>query len=291
MMSLDEKDYLKYLKEAYYIKTGYKLNLKHPKTFNEKIQWLKIYDNLPVKTKLTDKVLVRDWIKDKIGEEYLKPVLWIGDKFDDIPFDELPESFIVKCNHGCKWHFIVKNKQQYLKNKLFISLTKIQIDGWISQSFFGWSIFETQYKNIVPKIIIEPLLRENINEDCEEIDVYCFNSEPEIINWHYYDIEARNRKAVTFNKNFNSLDLKFLNEDVISEKPINEYIKKTVELSRILAKNFKFVRVDWMIYKDKLYFEEMTFTPYSGFIMFPQNYEKWNKKLGDMLNLKGVKNG
>ena len=290
-MSLNEKDYPKYLKETYYIKTGQKLNLKHPKTFNEKIQWLKIYDNLPIKTQLTDKFLVRDWVKDKIGEEYLKPVLWIGDKFDDIPFSELPETFIIKCNHGCKWHFIVKNKQQYLKNTLFFKVTKRQIDGWISQSFFGWSIFETQYKNIVPKIIIEPLLRVNVNEECEETDVYCFNSEPEIINCHCRDIETGIRKAVTFDKNFNSLDLKFLNEDVNIEKPINEHIKKAVELSRVLAKDFKLVRVDWMIYKDKLYFEEMTFTPYSGFVVFSQNYEKWNKKLGEMLNLKGAKNG
>ena len=103
MMALDKKDYAKYLCEAYLIKTGQKLNLKHPKTLNEKIQWLKIYDNIPIKAQLTDKILVRDWVKDKIGEEYLKPVLWIGDKFEDIPFDTLPDSFIIKANHGCRW--------------------------------------------------------------------------------------------------------------------------------------------------------------------------------------------
>ncbi len=290
MMSLDEKDYPKYLKEAYYIKIGQKLNLKHPKTFNEKIQWLKIYDNLPIKTQLTDKVLVRDWVKDKIGEEYLKPVLWVGDKFDDIPFDELPESFIVKCNHGCKWHFIVKNKSKFLKNLKNDSYYRIisrQLNGWMNQSFFGWSIFETQYKNIVPKIIIEPLLRENINEDIEEIEIYCFNSNPKILNWHNNDLNTEIRKSCSYDEKFNIIDLKFITNYTSVEHPIDENIKKAVELSRVLAKDFKLVRVDWMLFKDKLYFEEMTFTPFSGFFMFP---EKWNKKLGDMLNLKGAKN-
>ena len=80
-----------------------KLNLKHPKTLSEKIQWLKIYDTTPLKAQLTDKVSVRDWIKQKISEKYLKPVLQICDNFDAINWDSLPNSFIIKCNHGCKW--------------------------------------------------------------------------------------------------------------------------------------------------------------------------------------------
>ena len=120
LMSLDEKDYPYYLSQAYLVKTGQKLNLRHPKTLNEKIQWLKIYDNKPIKTTLTDKILVRDWVKEKIGEEYLKPVLWIGDKFDDIPFDIMPDSFIVKCNHGCKWQFTVKNRQDFYLIQMFL---------------------------------------------------------------------------------------------------------------------------------------------------------------------------
>ena len=95
LMSLDEKDYSKYLSQAYFIKTGKKLNLRKPKTINEKIQWLKIYDNLAIKTLLTDKVLVRDWIKEKISDEYLKSVLWVGKSFDSIPFDSLPNFLLL----------------------------------------------------------------------------------------------------------------------------------------------------------------------------------------------------
>lgn len=250
MLSLNEKDYPKYLAIAYFAKTGKKLNLRHPKTLNEKIQWLKLYDNLPIKTQLTDKVLVRDYVKDKIGEEYLKPVLWIGDKFDNIPFDKLPDSFIVKCNHGCKWHFIVKNKQAYLSNNRVFNYSKIRIENWLKQTFFGFSDFETQYKNIKPLIIIEPLLRENINKDCKDFWVWCVNSVP-------YISQAE-----------------------------QELYKKALELSKILAEGFKFVRVDWMVYKDKLYFGEMTFTPLSGFLTEEMLNQNFYKKLSKSLKLK-----
>ncbi len=230
MMSLDKKDYLEYLAIAYNAKTGKKLNLRHPKTLNEKIQWLKIYDNLPIKTTLTDKVLVRDYVKDKIGEQYLKPVLWIGESFDEIPFDELPDSFIIKANHGCKWHYIIKKKNEYLNNKELLKYTRTQLNGYMKQSFFGWSDFETQYLNIKPKLIIEPLMRDDINKNCEEFWVWCINSVPHIIS---------------------------------KEKELRE---EGLQLSEKLSKNFKFVRVDWMVYNKKLYFEEMTFTPLSGFL-------------------------
>ena len=229
MMSLTEKDYPKYLAMAYYAKTGRKLNLRHPKTLNEKIQWLKLYDNLPIKTQLADKVLVRGWIKEKIGEEYLKPVLWIGDKFDNIPFDKLPDSFIIKCNHGCKWHVLIKDKNKFLENKFLVKTAKEKIDNWLLQSFFGWSDFETQYKNIEPKIIIEEFLKGNNGG----ILVWCANSQTFI------------------------------------DSPGEELEKEALSLSKVLAQGFKFVRVDWMIYKQRLYFEEMTFTPVSGF--FPDD--------------------
>ena len=255
MMSLDEKEYPKYLAYAYKVKTGKKLNLKHPKNINEKIQWLKLYDNSEIKSRLTDKVLVRDWVKSKIGEEYLKPALWIGDKFDDIPFETLPDSFIVKANHGCKWHFIVKNKNEYLNNENVFKYTKMIMENWLKQSFFGYSDFETQYKNITPKILIEPLLREDINRAPDpDLCIYCANS-----------------------KNI-------IREGTSPQYHANLY-KKAHELSNILCQGFKFVRIDWMIYKNKLYFGEMTFTPSSGYLISNKELSIY-KILSQNLNLK-----
>ena len=285
LMSLDEKYYPKYLCEAYHIKTLKKLNLRNPKTFNEKIQWLKIYDNLPLKATLTDKVLVRDWVKEKIGEQYLKPVLWIGDKFEDIPFESLPNSFIIKCNHGCKWHVVIKDKQKFCNNEKLFEVIKVQINGWLLQSFFGWSDFETQYKAIIPKIIIEELLfDENFSDSSRKIRNLCFNGQPQYTQVTQMSGKFEPVKIATFDINLNSTDVCFEQQYVPMEFEVDDKVKETYRLSKILSKNFKLVRVDWMVFKEKLYFEEMTFTPYSGFLKLDN---KLQKKLGKLLDLKG----
>ncbi len=286
MLEINEKDYPQYLKKAYYIQTHRKLNLKNPKTLSEKIQWLKIYDNnIPLKTELTDKVLVRNYVKKIIGEQYLKPVLQICNSFDEIDFEKLPNRFIVKCNHGCKWQFVVKDKEAYLKNKYIVLYTKKMIDGWMNQTFFGWSDFETQYKNIVPKIIIEPMLCSENNRQPYEIEILCFNSQPKIFKTYNNETETNS----IYDENYNNIDLKFSyidNQKYAYAKP-NELLSSAVKLSKKLAKDFKLVRIDWFINDDKLYFNEMTFTPYSGYFYFPEKYEKWDYILGKMLNLKG----
>ncbi len=285
MLELNEKDYPQYLKKAYYIQTHKKLNLKHPKTLSEKIQWLKIYDNLPIKTELTDKVLVRNYIKNIIGEEYLKPVLQICDNFEEIDFTRLPNRFIVKCNHGCKWQFVVKDKEDYLSNKFIMSYTKKMINNWLRQTFFGWSDFETQYKSIVPKIIIEPMLCSENHRQPYEIEIFCFNSKPQIFKTYNNETEVNS----VFDKNYNNIDLKFSyieHHKYGAEKP-HQLLETAVNLSKKLAKDFKLVRVDWFIHNNKLYFNEMTFTPNSGYFYFPEEYKKWDKKLGNMINLKG----
>ena len=286
LMSLKEKDYPKYLSIVYFNIMRKKLNLKHPKTLSEKIQWLKIYDATPLKAQLTDKVLVRDWIKEKIGEQYLKPALQVCNNFDEINWDSLPNSFIIKCNHGCKWHAVVKNKNEFLANKKLYDFVKNKINRWLSESFFGYSDFEVQYKYIVDhKIIIEPLLRENLNNPFKDkgMRVFCFNSQPKIIYYFEGDIASNNRIFSAFDENYKPTDLSFGNDGRYVNKEADEIIKKAVDLSKILAKDFKFVAVDWFIFQDKLYFEEMTFTPYSGFFF----NDKSDIKMGMMLNLKG----
>ena len=285
LMQLREREYEKYLKQIYFLRKGKKLNLKKPLGLNEKIQWLKLHDNLQIKTQLTDKVLARDFVKEKIGGEYLKPVLKICDNFYDIDFDKLPEQFVIKCNHGCKWQFIVLSKSELLKEESYFQLIENNINGWMARSFFGWSDFETQYKNIRPKIIIENLLRDKEDTGCE-FCVYCFNSVPKIYETM---LNTKMKTCCIYDENFNISPLRLINGAVYKEIAPDENLKKAVRLSEVLAKDFKFVRVDWYRYKGKLYFEEMTFTPFSGFIPFED--EKFDTDLGNMLNLRGNKNG
>ncbi len=281
LISLDEKEYPKYLAKGFYQQTGEELDLKNPKTFNQKIQWLKLNDTTPLKTTLTDKVLVRNFIKEKIGEEYLKPVLWVGRSFDEIPFDELPNSIIIKCNHGCKWHFRIKDKRIFLNSKQMFDIVKERFDGWMSQTFFPWAGFEMQYKNIIPQIIIEPLMLDNIDEKPNEIEVYCFNGEPKIFQKIKY---LHPPEVSVYDEKYNNIDLKFMSVYKVVNEKAGDNLKLAVMLSNKLCGGFKLVRVDWLLYQNKIYFNEMTFTPFSGNYNFPDN--SWNIKLGNMLDLK-----
>lgn len=231
-------------------KTGEKLNLKKPRNINQYIQYLKIYDDYNKKTDLTDKIKVREYVKNLIGEKYLKPVLWIGERWEDIPFDKLPDSFIIKANHGCKWHIIVKNKDEFVQNKKLLKYCKAQFSGYLKQNFFGFSDFETQYLNIDPKIIIEPLLRQNIDEKTKEYWIWCTDT-------------------IQLTDNFDE-----------------KYKEEAIRLSKILSDKFKFVRVDWMVYNQNLYFGEMTFTPFSGFIPNEMLNQTVFKLLSENLKLK-----
>ncbi len=222
-------------------------------------------------------------MKEKIGEEYLKPVLWTGGSFNEIPFDNLPDAFIIKANHGCKWNFIIKDKNKFLENDTLVEIVRNRFNGWMRQSFFPFAGFEMQYKDIKPQILIEPLLRDNINEKPYEIEVYCFNSRPEIIQRIKY---AKPRTVSVYDKNFNELDIKFKPDYQIVFQPYDNNLKLAVCLSDKLCGGFKLVRIDWMIYNGRIYFNEMTFTPFSGFYEFED--KSLNMKLGSMLNLKDM---
>ena len=276
LIRLNEKEYPKYLKRMFKAMTGKELNLKHPKTFNEKIQWIKLYDSSQLKSDLTDKVKVRNWIKEKIGEKYLKPVLWVGDRFDDIDFSCLPSSFIIKANHGSKWQYKIHNKEEFLKEKVLYNFIKTRFDGWMNQSFFPWAGFEMQYKGIEPKIIIEPILIDDDKDYPIEYEIYCFNGVPKIYQHIAY---TKPPKCSVFDENFKVSDITLNPEYIKETESPAETLREAVELSKELANGFKLVRVDWLLYKGQIYFNEMTFTPFSGFFRMDDNT---NLKLGQM---------
>lgn len=277
IMNLPEKEYPKYLKKIFKYYIGKNLNLRNPKTIYEKIQWLKLYDNLPIKTRLTDKLLVRDWVKERIGEKYLKNILFVCDKFDEIPFEKLPDSFFIKVNHGCKWHCYIKDKEKFINSPLLFEHIKIKFDNWMKQSFFGYSAFETQYKNIVSKIFIEEALCSESDPNPVEFEIYCFDGEPVI---------ARKIRFEDFqSQSFYNSKLEIMSAPV----PVNEqedilFLPEAFQLSKKLADKFKLVRVDWLVYKGRLYFNEMTFTPLSGLYVLQDKY--FEKSLNNHLKIK-----
>ena len=296
---LPESEYPKYLKKVFKYRTGQNVDLTplngencrgggffrhlfhkkcNLKTFNQKIQWLKLYGVTPLMRDCTNKVKVRDYVSEIIGEEYLKPVLQVCNSFEKIDFDKLPDSFVIKCNHGSKWQYIVNDKDELISNKRLFDIVKRNMSGWLEQEFWCWNGFEMQYKGIEPKIIVEPLLKDDVNSFSQEINVFCFNGKPK------YIVKMYNPKQVsTYDENLDITEDVFSTDEKNLPVKADEIIKQTYVLSKRLSEEFKFVRVDWIIYRDKLYFCELTFTPFSGFRKFKK--DEYDFKFGSWIDI------
>ncbi|MDD7150703.1 MAG: ATP-grasp fold amidoligase family protein [Bacilli bacterium] len=266
-----------YLKIYFKCKMGYKLNLKNPQTFNEKLQWLKLYDRNPEYTKMVDKYEVREYIKEKIGEEYLIPLIGVYDKFDDIDFDELPNQFVIKCNHDSGGLVICKDK-----GKLNIEETRKKINKSLKRNYY-YSGREWPYKNVKPRIIIEKYMEDSNKSDLIDYKLFCFNGIPKIVLVCSERFSSSNMCETWFDMNWKLIDMTESGHRVDSTISKPKQLKKMVELSKKLSKNIPFIRVDWYEIGDKLYFGELTFYPASGFEKFEP--KEWNKKIGDMLSI------
>lgn len=274
LIRLSDKKFIEY---RFLSEMGYKLNLKNPKTFNEKLQWLKLYDRNPEYTKMVDKYEVREYIKEKIGEEYLIPLIGVYDKFDDIDFDELPNQFVIKCNHDSGGLVICKDK-----NKLNISRARKKINKSLKRNYY-YSGREWPYKNVKPRIIIEKYMEDSNKSDLIDYKLFCFNGIPKIVLVCSERFSSSNMCETWFDMDWKLIDMTESGHRVDSTISKPKQLKKMVELSKKLSKNIPFIRVDWYEIGDKLYFGELTFYPASGFEKFEP--KEWNKKIGDMLSI------
>jgi hypothetical protein len=276
-MVADEKKYPEILKEWFKHTVGYDLNLENPQTYNEKIQWLKLYDSTPLKTKLSDKYLVRDWVKEKIGEKYLIPLIGVYDKFEDIDFNGLPNKFVIKANHGSGWNVIVKDKAA-----LNIAERQKEFKDWMSKNFAYVFGLELQYKNIVPKIIIEEYL-ENNNDELYDYKIWCFDGKPKYIL--FASGRKQSLKLVFFDTNWGKQEFWLQNYPINKEeikKPDN--LNEMLSLSEVLSKGFAHVRVDFYRLNDgTIKFGEMTFSTASGVCRW--NPPKYDLELGKLIKL------
>lgn len=254
---------------------GYKLNLATPKTFNEKIQWSSMFDRTPLHIVCTDKYSVRDHIRKKIGKSYLIPLVFYTTNQKEMIPENLPQfPFIIKTNHACGNHIMVKNK-------LEIDWIKVQNEmKKLLKSNFYYNFREWQYKEIKPKIIVEKLLLDKKNKIPYEYKFFCANGQ---IGFIIVIIDKYSKPKTNFyNSKWNLIEY----GSQISYKANignKEILKKMSSLAMILASDFKFVRVDFYLCDNKIYFGELTFSPSGGFELF-NNYE-WDRYFGDKLNL------
>ena len=270
------------IKDQFKYFLGYDLNLENPKTFNEKLQWLKLYYHDPLMTKCADKYLVRDFIKETIGEEYLIPLIGVWDRVEDIDFDKFPNQFVLKVNWGSGQNIIVKDKSQ-----LDIEETKNKLRYWLQPTSNNYYFsYEWPYKNIEPKIICEKYISSN-TENLTVYKIFCFNSNPYLFQVIIND-KTSNEKINYYNSNWERLVLKqnFDNFNFDINKP--KYLNLMLTFSKMLSKQFPyFIRIDFYEVDDKIYFSEYTFYSDSGYAKFtPDN---WDIKLGNLIKIPKAK--
>lgn len=268
------------LKKIFRKHLGYRLNLDNPKTFNEKLQWLKLYYRNPLMTICADKVAVREYIAQKIGEQYLIPCLGVWDNPDDIEFDKLPNKFVLKVNWGSGQNIIVRDKA-----KLDINDARKKLAEWIKpirNHYFNF--FEWCYKDIKPKIIAEQYI-EQMDGNLLDYKIMCYNGVAK--NLLICSDRYSGLKISWFDLNWNRLP--FARKYPQSSKKFKcpPVFNQMIDISNTLASEFPFVRVDFFYMDDKLYIGELTFYPGAGLEKFKPH--KWDKKLGDLLTLPKTK--
>lgn len=272
------KDYPRLLEERYRKLTGQKMDIRNPRTYSEKIQWLKLYDPNPFRSQLTDKVEVRNWIKNNIGEEFLIPIYGVYNKFEEIDFNALPDKFVIKTNHSSGWNIIVKDKNALDKKEV-----KSKLEKWLSLDYAFWSEYEIHYSPIKPKIIIEKYMEDD-NGCLTDYKFLCFSGEPKYV-WVDFDRFSNHKRNVydlSWNlQPWNQFSYKNYLPQGGVKKPKN--FTKMIEIARLLSKDFIHVRVDLYNIDGRIYFGEMTFTNGSGFErLYPLEYEKI---IGDLVHL------
>lgn len=238
-------------------------NLKFPTRLSEKIQWLKLYDNSIEKTLCSDKLAVKNYISKVLPNLKFAKVYQEASSFNELNFELLPDSFMLKTNHAWKTNIYVDDKKKLTKE---ILKNYKKYYNWVLKiNYAYWSYYELQYKNIAPKVYAEELIGNF--EEADKVfnyEIYCFNGIPEFILYRNCDIIY---KQYIYDTEWNRLnfDISYGNSEKNS-KP--QKLKEMIYYSKILSKNIKFVRIDFMEFYDEIYFCEMTFTPFSGFIEF-----------------------
>lgn len=274
-----------YLSLIYRSKMGHWIDWKNPKSFTEKLQWLKVYDYKPEYTKMVDKLAAKDYVASRIGEEYIIPTLGVWDRVEDIDWDFLPEQFVLKTTHGgggCGVA-VCSDKTHFDKSK---AIKKLQIS---MHSNAGKTYREKPYLNVPRKIIAEKYIVEhNVRESDESLDLrdykfFCFNGKVKFFKIdfgrfveHHANYYSPEGKLLPFGE-------KGLEPDPSHIEVMPNNLSRMIDIAQKLSNGFKFLRVDLYNVNENIYFGELTFYPAAGIGSFAP--EKWDKTIGSWLNI------
>ena len=270
---ISDKTYLKLLYET---RIGKKLNLKNPITFDEKLQWLKLYDRKDEYTVWADKYEVRNYVAEKLGEQYLIPLLGVWNSADELKLDDLPEQFVLKCTHDSASVCICTNKKNFDWNAAMDKLQKS-----LNQNYY-WHSREWPYKNITPRIIAEAYMTDESGTELKDYKIYTFGGEPYLIQVDFDRFHNHRRNLYTTEWEYTDETIEYSKDpNVKIAKP--EHLEEMLECSRKLAVGTISLRTDFYSINGKIYFGEITFYQEAGFAHF--EHEEFAKKLGDQIKL------
>jgi hypothetical protein len=260
----------------YYRKYARWIDWENPKTFNEKLQWLKVYNRRPEYTDMVDKIKVKEYVAKKLGEEYIIPTLGVWDRAEDIDFNQLPDKFVLKCNHDSGSVCICKDKSTF-----DFEATKRKLNRCLKKDMFRPGR-EWPYKNVERKIFAEALLGDHETNDLRDYKVFNFNGEPKIIQVDFDRFSHHMRNVYDLDWNRLEMEIQYpSNPEKVIDKPQN--LQAMLNAATVLSEGIPHARTDFYCVDGKLYFGEITFFHGSGYEVFRP--EEWDEKLGKLIIL------
>ena len=266
-----------YLKLMFYAKFGRRLNLQDPQTFNEKLQWLKLYDRRPEYTTMVDKYEAKKYVAERIGKQYIIPTLGVWDRFDDIDFEQLPDQFVLKTTHDSGSVIICRDKASFGKNK-----ARKKLERSLKQNYYPQGR-EWPYKDVKPRIIAEQYLVDESGYELKDYKLMCFDGEVRC------SFVCSNRYSKTglcvnfYDRNWEPMPFERKYPRSADETAMPENYIQMVKFAEMLSENMTFLRVDFYEANHQLYFGELTLYPGSGMEEFRP--EEWDYKLGEYIKL------
>lgn len=255
-----------YISLMYYYHFHRLPNLHHPKTFNEKLQWLKLHDRRPEYTALVDKLLAKEFAGNLLGVEHIIPTLGAWERAEEIDFDALPNQFVLKCNHDSGSVFICRDKAQLNRKTVIEEFNKdLHRNGY-------WYGRERPYKNVQRKVFAENYI-ENADSELTDYKVHCFHGQPRLILVCQGRFQSSGMREDFYSENWEWMDLSRPDNprsDNAMEKPI--FLDQILKYAKKLSAGLPFVRTDFYVVDERVIFGELTFYPASGFKRFVPQY-------------------
>lgn len=267
-----------YTRILWYMVMGYSLDLKNPTTYNEKIQWLKLNDHNPLYTTLVDKLSVKDWVAEKIGAQYVIPTLAVWESAEDIDISNLPNQFVLKCNHDSGSIVVCKDKSTF-----DLATAKETLKQALKQNYY-WNAREWVYKNIKPCVFAETYLEDSVSHELPDYKFFSFDGAVKVL---FIATERGSLDSETkfdfFDINFNHIDVTngHPNATIQPNKPL--HFDEMINLSEILSKGLPHVRCDFYEVNGSVFFGELTFYHWGGFVPF--NPSSFDEYLGSFIQL------